>query len=443
MNESQKIIPNFKNLSNTEQKNAIIEVARFLFETEQKSISYKELEYSNVAEWDIQRLFGSLQKLRKLVGAPTYSRKSNMTDKELIAHIESLAQKPSSCPSYKKPGTVCFLECNCWVNDKISKDRSGRAKIKYKGKVCLLYRVYYSIAIGPINPGMDLLHLCDNTGCFMLEHLEEGTAKDNADQCVRRGRNTLATKPKRPRHKIEDPCDLEGILAWAKDHSIINEKEEWLYDINIDGAGYARICIKGKSYFLHRLILANKLGIPYEAIGIACHKFPENSPFSWEAPSKNDVNPDHLYNGTSSSNSNDAKQAHKGYDLSPENVQLILEEASKTDFLMTKARDFDISIAKLLNISAKTVRRVRTGETYSDWHNAKIKVLTHRAVVQLNMQGEFIARHSSGVEASKAINKGNSGISMVCNGHKECFAGHIWMHEDTYNAQLVAKPEEF
>jgi hypothetical protein len=110
---------------------------------------------------------------------------------------------------------------------------------------------------------------------------------------------------------------------------------------------------------------------------------------------------------------------------------------SKTNFLVTKAHDFDISIAKTLNVSAKVIRGVRTGKTYNDWHDTKIKTLTHRAVVQLTMRGEFIARYASGVEASQAINKSNSGISMVCNGHKKAFAGFIWMHEVTYNEQLA------
>lgn len=51
------------------------------------------------------------------------------------------------------------------------------------------HRISYEKAFGPIPDGMQVCHRCDNPPCTNPDHLFLGTAKDNADDCSRKGRN--------------------------------------------------------------------------------------------------------------------------------------------------------------------------------------------------------------------------------------------------------------
>ena len=42
---------------------------------------------------------------------------------------------------------------------------------------------------GPLAPGEVVRHKCDNPACFLYDHLERGTAADNQQDSVRRGRH--------------------------------------------------------------------------------------------------------------------------------------------------------------------------------------------------------------------------------------------------------------
>lgn len=74
-------------------------------------------------------------------------------------------------------------------------------------------------------------------------------------------------------------------------------------------------------------MLAHKDKINYADINHACHKFPETSKFYGEIPRKNNVNPDHLYNGTPKQNAEDSLNYSKAVKLTPKLRNLILKEA--------------------------------------------------------------------------------------------------------------------
>lgn len=50
------------------------------------------------------------------------------------------------------------------------------------------HRVAYELYVGPIPPGMYVLHRCDNRACVRPDHLFLGTQQDNVDDMHSKGR---------------------------------------------------------------------------------------------------------------------------------------------------------------------------------------------------------------------------------------------------------------
>ena len=51
------------------------------------------------------------------------------------------------------------------------------------------HRGTWIAANGPIPPGMEVCHVCDNPPCVNLEHLWLGTRSDNRRDCIVKGRH--------------------------------------------------------------------------------------------------------------------------------------------------------------------------------------------------------------------------------------------------------------
>ena len=69
------------------------------------------------------------------------------------------------------------------------RDRQGYGKIKTQNKPYLAHRLMWELMNGPVPEGMMILHSCDNPPCVLPAHLRVGTAKDNSDDMVSRGRH--------------------------------------------------------------------------------------------------------------------------------------------------------------------------------------------------------------------------------------------------------------
>ncbi len=74
----------------------------------------------------------------------------------------------------------------CW--EFIGGLRNGYGAIKNGAKTDGAHRVSYEIHKGEISQGLFVCHTCDNRKCINPDHLWLGTAKDNTQDCVKKGR---------------------------------------------------------------------------------------------------------------------------------------------------------------------------------------------------------------------------------------------------------------
>jgi len=75
--------------------------------------------------------------------------------------------------------------CWVWMGSKYGK---GYGKICMNGRNTSAHRVSWMLNRGPIPDGLCVLHKCDNPPCVNPKHLFIGTLKDNAQDCVLKGR---------------------------------------------------------------------------------------------------------------------------------------------------------------------------------------------------------------------------------------------------------------
>lgn len=77
-------------------------------------------------------------------------------------------------------------ECWEWV---CGRHQQGYGIIQIDDKKKKAHRVVYEMIVGPIPPGMKLLHKCDNPPCCNPNHLFLGTQADNIRDCESKGRS--------------------------------------------------------------------------------------------------------------------------------------------------------------------------------------------------------------------------------------------------------------
>lgn len=76
---------------------------------------------------------------------------------------------------------------DCWEYNG-TLDSGGYGMVSVLAKKMKVHRVAWEILRGPILEGMKVLHRCDNTRCFNVEHLFIGTQLDNINDMFAKGR---------------------------------------------------------------------------------------------------------------------------------------------------------------------------------------------------------------------------------------------------------------
>jgi len=78
----------------------------------------------------------------------------------------------------------------CWEWSRF-RNKAGYGYTRWAKKPTMAHRVAYELAVGPIPPGLFVLHTCDNPPCCNPSHLWIGTKADNnRDRAIKgRGRS--------------------------------------------------------------------------------------------------------------------------------------------------------------------------------------------------------------------------------------------------------------
>ena len=67
-------------------------------------------------------------------------------------------------------------DCMLWA---LSKNNEGYAQIAIDGVSRRVHRVLYELAHGALDDGLVVDHLCENTACINIDHLEAVTHREN------------------------------------------------------------------------------------------------------------------------------------------------------------------------------------------------------------------------------------------------------------------------
>jgi hypothetical protein len=117
-------------------------------------------------------------------------------------HIESAASVSFPSVLINRFWDKVKKTSHCWLWIGQSHGGYGRLDFRKNGVRTIFYahRLSWEIHHGPIPPGIDVLHECDNPACQNPKHLFLGTQRDNNQDKIQKGRQ--ARGEKFPFHKL-------------------------------------------------------------------------------------------------------------------------------------------------------------------------------------------------------------------------------------------------
>jgi hypothetical protein len=102
-----------------------------------------------------------------------------------------------------EPNTGCFL----WLG---ARNNKGYGMLGRGDRWFTAHRYAWIMANGPIPAGQLVLHRCDQRACVRPDHLRLGTAQDNTDDMIAKGRRRVPLGEKASNARLRD-CEVEEI----------------------------------------------------------------------------------------------------------------------------------------------------------------------------------------------------------------------------------------
>jgi len=99
-----------------------------------------------------------------------------------------IAQQTKNPPEARFWAKVINHIAGCW-EWRGATTTFGYGKLVVNGSYIDAHRFSWALHHGPIPPGVQVLHHCDNPSCARPDHLWLGTARDNIRDCQRKERN--------------------------------------------------------------------------------------------------------------------------------------------------------------------------------------------------------------------------------------------------------------
>ena len=114
----------------------------------------------------------------------------------------------------------CLSEDECWpwLGGGTNDSAGGYGQFKLNGRMRLAHRVSYDLYKGDVPDNMMVLHTCDNRRCVNPHHLRLGTAKDNAQDMVLKGREGQS------KLTVEQVAQIKALLQESLPQKIIADR---------------------------------------------------------------------------------------------------------------------------------------------------------------------------------------------------------------------------
>ena len=100
------------------------------------------------------------------------------------------ALRPSRKPVIPDESWILDPETGCHIWTR-ARHPQGYGYFWFRGNLTRAHRYFYERHHGRVADGLLVRHLCDNPPCVNVDHLLVGTASDNSQDCLNRGRRPL------------------------------------------------------------------------------------------------------------------------------------------------------------------------------------------------------------------------------------------------------------
>ncbi len=119
----------------------------------------------------------------------------------------------------KKKTKICANGCIEWTG---RCDKDGYAQYGEKGN--RVHRIVYEKHNGPIQENNCICHTCDNPRCINIDHLWEGTNKQNNEDKVSKGRSVKGEKHHKSKLCVEDIICIKALYEYGTFQKKIAQK---------------------------------------------------------------------------------------------------------------------------------------------------------------------------------------------------------------------------